>query len=95
MKFTLSVRCRVHDTPVLGLAPKLALCSNLAGYAHGLARKGVRLVHHRVDGVPWCSSRISPFTSTVIFVIDRPNVVTSAIFLPDRCSFLPSSSPDP
>jgi len=68
----------------LGLAAELAFGADFARpRARHFGGEGVELVDHRVDGC-FFSSRISPFTSTVILrdrvAAGRPRVVTSAIF---------------
>ena len=64
----------------LRLTAELALRTHFARYASDLRRKGVQLVHHAL--MVFLSSRISPFTSTVIFFERSPRataVVTSAM----------------
>ena len=64
------------DTFDLGLAAELAFGAHFARDARHLGGEGVELVHHRVDGD--FSSRISPFTSTVIF-LDRSPLATAVV----------------
>jgi len=82
MKFTLSVKSfHVPDTPSR-LPDRRAFLLYRPREPHGsLQMRRVELVDHRIDCV--LSSRISPFTSTVIFFDKSPfatAVVTSAMF---------------
>ena len=64
----------------LRLAAELAFGADLAGHARHFRGEAAELIDHRVDG--FFSSRISPFTSTVIFRERSPRataVVTVAM----------------
>ena len=82
IKLTLSARSFhvPRDTRDVRLATELALGADFTSHARDLRGKGIQLIDHGIDGV--FNSRVSPFTSTVIFRDKSPRataVVTSAI----------------